>query len=415
MRNLVVLLLIMLILTLPCVSSAMNVQGQVHRDRYTFILNEKGSEALMSLNNRMAAFYRSSDANNKAARYAISQSGYDGLGVAPAPLGISQSLTVRDDGKPVKALTCVMSTVAISTITTDELWCKDEVGAEYIGFNAWPHHDIVQRACRVDVDDCPVYLSLQGDDPTVRDDSAAFTPLHPPKPVVSHQPQMKKPDPAIIALLKAQGCKIINRYNKKDVPKCGSVLDVTGGGVFESSPVTPYTVDYAEAGTGWRVQEPATLTYSGKTLVKFGISDDAIDTVNPASNKPQVSEQKNGTWNVLRNASRIEFSSKNASCRQLLLTCENRAFTVAVGQDNDWSSSGNAMSQLTLRVGAKEYPAGEALFDALKSSSGEELNVLVMGNTSAADKFSTAGLSGLIGKQSWDDCLYPERTTGPSS
>lgn len=408
MRNLFVLLLSMLILMLPCVSSAMNVQGQVHRDRYTFILNEKGSEALMNLNNRMFAFYQSSDAHNEGARYTISQSGYDSLGVAPAPQGISQRLTVRDDGKSVKALTCVMSTVAVSTVTTDQIWCKDEVGAEYIGFKAWPHRDIVERACRVGEDDCPVYLSLQGDDPTGRDDSVTFTPVHPPKREISRVPQVKKPDPAIIANLKTNGCDIINQY-KKSLPKCGSVLDVSGGGVPADSPETPYSVDYTEAGTGWRVQWPVKLIYRGKTLVKLSDQGDVTDIAEPDNNKPAVTEKKIGIWNVVRNASSVKFSASNASGTQILMTCENREFTVATGQGNSWTSSENPMSQMTFSLGGKELSADETLFDALKSSTGQILSVLIMGSANDSGTFSTAGLSGLMSSLSWDNCLYPEK------
>lgn len=408
MRNTLIFILCTLMLALSGVSSAMTVRGKIHPERYTFFLNEKGGTDLMHLNNRMIAFYQSGDAGDVGARYTISESGYRDLGVAPAPLGTSENASIRDDGKPVKALTCIMSTVPVSTVTTEQLWCKDDVGAEYIGFKSWPHRDIVKSACKVGDDNCPVYFSLQGDDPTVRDDSVRFTPVHLPKREISKAPQVKEPDPAIIANLKTNGCDIINQY-KKSLPKCGSVLDVSGGGVPADSPETPYSVDYTEAGTGWRVQEPVRLTYHGKTLVKFGIGDNTIDVANPANNKPQVTKQKNGTWSRVRNASSIKFSASNPSGTQILMTCENREFTVATGQGNSWTSSENPMSQMSFSLGGKALSADETLFDALKSSTGQTLSVLIMGSENDPDTFSTAGLSGLMSSLSWNSCLYPEK------
>ncbi|MDV7022055.1 hypothetical protein R4P48_05090 [Atlantibacter subterranea] len=408
MRRFIILSLSTISLLSPSICSALTISGKIHPERYTFFLNEKGGTALMRLNERMIAFYQSEDAGNVGARYAISDSGYRDLGVAPAPLGTSESATIRDDGKPVKALTCIMSTVPVSTVMTEQLWCKDDVGAEYIGFKSWPHRDIVKNACRVGDDNCPVYFSLQGDDPTIRDDSVKFTSVHPPKREISRVPQVKKPDPAIIENLKTNGCDIINQY-KKSLPKCGSVLDVSGGGVPADSPETPYSVDYTEAGTGWRVQWPVKLIYRGKTLVKLSDQGNVTDITETDNNKPAVTEKKIGIWNVVRNASSVKFSASNASGTQILMTCENREFTVATGQGNSWTSSENPMSQMTFSLGGKELSADETLFDSLKSSTGQTLSVLIMGSANDSGTFSTAGLSDLMSSLSWDNCLYPEK------
>ncbi|WP_238082328.1 MULTISPECIES: hypothetical protein [Pseudescherichia] len=340
----------------------------------------------------------------------LQKEGFDTTGIAPFSPDNIQHSTVRDDGKPVKAVTCVISTVKVPhttrTLTMDRTWCKDEVGAEYVGFNGWPLKSTVAKACHVGDADCPIYLSLQGDDPTRRDDSVQFTPLHPVKVPVIKTVGVKKADPEIVAHLKANGCDIINQY-KKSPPKCGSVLSVTGGGVRADSPETPYEIDYTEADTGSRVQWPVKLTYRDKTLVKFTDRDDVIDLANPENNKPDVTEAQSGGWNITRNASTIEFSTTNAAGTQIVMTCQNGDFTVAYGQDGSLTSSDNPMNQLAFQVGQKDYSAGEELFNALKASSNTSFKVLMMGSASDATTFTTAGLNGLMKDISWDNCRYP--------
>jgi len=414
-RNFIMLLLSLTALTLPSVSSALDIYGQVHPQRYTFFLTPNAGNALKAVNDKTAAMLDTAQKGNMRDALtvnAIQKEGYDAVGIAPFyPAERGQS-TIRDDGNAVKAVTCVMTTVTVPGSTrnasVDRTWCKDEVGAEYIGFNGWPLRSAVAKSCRVGDDDCPVYLTLQGDDPTVRDDSVKFTPAHPPEREISRVPQVKKPDPAIIANLKTNGCDIINQY-KKSLPKCGSVLDVSGGGVPADSPEMPYSVDYTEAGTGWRVQWPVKLIYRGKTLVKLSDQGNATDIAEPDNNKPAATEKNIGIWNMVRNASSVKFSASNASGTQILMTCENREFTVATGQGNSWTSSENPMSQMTFSLGGKELSADETLFDSLKSSTGQTLSVLIMGSTNDSGTFSTAGLSDLMSSLSWDNCLYPEK------
>ena len=181
MRNLFVLLLSTLVLTLPSVSSAMDVYGRVHPERYTFWLTPQGGAALGAVNTKMAGMLntaRPGSAQDALTVNNLQKQGYNAAGIAPFyPTERSQS-TVRDDGKPVKVVTCLMSTVPNldQKSTMDRTWCADEVGAEYIGFSGWPKRETVMKACKVGEDDCPVYLSLQGDDPTVRNDSVRFIP-----------------------------------------------------------------------------------------------------------------------------------------------------------------------------------------------------------------------------------------------
>ncbi len=400
-------------LIIPSLASAMKVYGDIHPERYTFFLNEKGSNDLKAVNDKMIdAMGKVRPGNMQDALNInnLQKEGFDTTGIAPFSPDNIQHSTVRDDGKPVKAVTCVISTVKVPhttrTLTMDRTWCKDEVGAEYVGFNGWPLKSTVAKACHVGDADCPIYLSLQGDDPTRRDDSVQFTPLHPVKVPVIKTVGVKKADPEIVAHLKANGCDIINQY-KKSPPKCGSVLSVTGGGVRADSPETPYEIDYTEADTGSRVQWPVKLTYRDKTLVKFTDRDDVIDLANPENNKPDVTEAQSGGWNITRNASTIEFSTTNAAGTQIVMTCQNGDFTVAYGQDGSLTSSDNPMNQLAFQVGQKDYSAGEELFNALKASSNTSFKVLMMGSASDATTFTTAGLNGLMKDISWDNCRYP--------
>ena len=152
----------------PAVSSALEVYGKLYQERYTFFLTEQGGNALMQVNNKMAGLKGPVDIN------AVQNEGYSRTGIAPYYNSNPQNRALRDDGKPVKAVTCVMTAVPAINGKMDRTWCVDEVGAEYIGFKGWPVQDAVARACRVGDNDCPVYLSLQGDDPRVRNDSVRF-------------------------------------------------------------------------------------------------------------------------------------------------------------------------------------------------------------------------------------------------
>ncbi|AYX11962.1 hypothetical protein [Yersinia pseudotuberculosis] len=416
MRKLIVLSLSTIALIIPSISSAMDIYGEIHPERYTFFLNDKGGDDLKDLNNKMISAIGEVHPGNMQDALNINnlqKEGYDSTGLAPFIPDSIQKSTIRDDGKAVKILTCLVSTVTVPnstrTVTMDRTWCKDEVGAEYIGFKGWPLRSAIAKSCRVGDNDCPVYLTLQGDDPTVRDDSVKFVSVHPPKVQTEPVITTKKPDPAIIADLKMNGCKIINKYRNLG-PDCDSVIDVSGGGVPSDSPVTVYYIDYkknVDMGRG-----SASLTYrdSGKMLIKFRDRDDfdgVVDIENPSNNIPEMTEKKEGAWKITRNASAMLFSTINESGTQLELACgENGAFAVRYGTDDHWTTSG-PMSQLTLKVGSKEFNPDQTFFESLTTlPAGSKITVLQMGHEYGT--FSSHGLAELLKGISYRQCLNPQ-------
>lgn len=226
MRKLIVLSLSTVALIMPSISSALDVYGKIHPERYTFFLNTDGGNGLKDINNKIVSTMmgKIGPGNMQDALIInnIQKEGYDSLGIAPfAPESIQKS-TVRDDDQPVKAVTCLMSTVTVPnstrTVTMDRTWCKDEVGAEYIGFNGWPLRSAIAKTCRVGDNDCPVYLSLQGDDPTVRNDSVRFKPS-----------QTSKVDTSKIGEIKTNGCVLANesvRLQTKTPGQCKTITKV---------------------------------------------------------------------------------------------------------------------------------------------------------------------------------------------
>ena len=249
MRNFMMLILSLAALALPSVSSALDVYGQVHPQRYTFFLTPNGSNALKAVNDKAAAMLnkaRKGNMNDALAVNAIQKEGYDAVGIAPFyPTERSQS-TIRDDGNAVKAVTCVISTVTVPNRTRnasmDRTWCQDEVGAAYIGFSGWVNSDAVQKACRVGDADCPVYLSLQGDDPTVRNDSVRFKPS-----------QTSKVDTSKIDEIKANGCVLANesvRLKTKTPGQCKTIINVEAPqpGSIPYKFVAHFQTDVDEAG-----------------------------------------------------------------------------------------------------------------------------------------------------------------------
>lgn len=207
MRKFIILSLSIVTLLIPSVSSALVIYGKIHPERYTFFLNANGGNELKDINNKMVSIMmRKIGPGNMQDALIINnlqKEGYDSVGIASfAPESIQKS-TIRDDDQPVKAVTCLMSTVTVPNstrnVTMDRTWCKDEVGAEYIGFNGWPLRNVIAKSCRVGDDDCPVYLTLQGDDPTVRDDSVLFKPS-----------QTSKVDTSKVDEIKANGCALAN-------------------------------------------------------------------------------------------------------------------------------------------------------------------------------------------------------------
>ncbi|MGE4734212.1 hypothetical protein AB8919_04170 [Yersinia enterocolitica] len=419
MRRFIMLSLSSVTLLIPAVSSALDVYGEIHPERYTFFLNDKGGDNLKRLNNKMVSAIgkvRPGNMQDALNMSNLQKEGYDSVGIASFVPESVQKSTVRDDDQPVKAVTCLMSTVTVPHasrhITMERTWCKDEVGAEYIGFNGWPLRSAIAKSCRVGDNDCPVYLTLQNDDPTVRDDSVNFVPVHPPKPQALPEPAPKETDPAIVskvvADLKANGCAIINKY-KQSPPQCGSVIEVVTGKGMDREGIRSYEIDYAEAGTGWRVQWPVKLTYRGTTLIRFkdGDSFDAVDIEDPTNNQPSITSTQSSDWKMARNESSIIFTTENESGTQLELACgENGDFAVRYGTEGHWTSSG-PMSQLTLKVGADEFSPDQTFFESLSHlPPSSKIVVLQMGHEYGS--FSSHGLSELLKGISWKQCLNPQ-------
>ncbi|EPM2821317.1 TPA: hypothetical protein SAZ37_000242 [Yersinia enterocolitica] len=407
MRRFIMLSLSSVTLLIPAVSSALDVYGEIHPERYTFFLNDKGGDNLKRLNNKMVSAIgkvRPGNMQDALNMSNLQKEGYDSVGIASFVPESIQKSTVRDDDQPVKAVTCLMSTVTVPHasrhIIMERTWCKDEVGAEYIGFNGWPLRSAIAKSCRVGDNDCPVYLTLQNDDPTVRDDSVNFVPVHPPKPQALPEPAPKETDPAIVskvvADLKANGCAIINKY-KQSPPQCGSVIEVVTGKGMDREGIRSYEIDYAEAGTGWRVQWPVKLTYRGTTLIRFkdGDSVDAVDIEDPTNNQPSITSTQSSDWKMARNESSIIFTTENESGKQLELACgENGDFAVRYGTEGHWTSSG-PMSQLTLKVGADEFSPDQTFFESLSHlPPSSKIVVLQMGHEYGS--FSSHGLSELL-------------------
>lgn len=241
------LLLPVCLMTGTFAAQAMTITGNVHPDRYTFFLNKDGAELLKKNNDYAAQKQPVANLNE--------------LGVSTR-LGIN----IRWDGKAPVALTCVMSTdwSAVTQRDQDWTWCADETGGEYIGINGWPARQYIAKTCKVGESDCPVYLSLQSDPPTSRNDATQFAP-RPAKPM----PKPKAMDPSvggqITAQLKTNGCNLINdSLVKKGVSEgsdafCAQITTVTPMGP------TYYSVQYNEK-DGSRSQG-ATVQYEGNQAV----------------------------------------------------------------------------------------------------------------------------------------------------
>lgn len=247
MRNIITLLLSLTLLMLPSMSFALDVYGEVHPQRYTFFLTPQGGNALKAVNDKTAALLNTAQQGNTRDALtvnALQKEGYDRVEIAPFyPSDRSQS-AIRDDGQTVKAVTCVMTTVTVPNstrkVTMDRTWCQDEVGAAYIGFSSWVHRDVVQKACRVGDADCPVYLSLQGDDPTIRNDAVRFRASRKPVGETSNVDE-----------LRANGCAMANESVRLDSGTPGRCSTITG---IEASPgskkmVAHFKTDTGESGT----------------------------------------------------------------------------------------------------------------------------------------------------------------------
>lgn len=196
MNKLIALSLSTVTLLIPSVSSALTIHGDIHPERYTFFLTQEGSNQLKQANDLIAK-------NPQAYTLDVNHTGIQPFGA------------VRWDGKPVKAVTCVLvDGVALGKRTT---WsqCKDESGAEYFGNAGWLVRDYVAKACEVGKTDCPVYLVLQTDPPTMRSDTANFLP--PPKDFNAST--------SLIDEVKSEGCQMADNSfeHAKSTLRCRAI------------------------------------------------------------------------------------------------------------------------------------------------------------------------------------------------
>ena len=143
-------LILICTLSIPAFSFAITIPGNIHPERYTFFLTDNGGEMLremndaavsVKLNNRVGF---SAEVQNKAAAANISPLLY-----AASPL---EQNFIRYDSKPVKALTCLVTTRTMpgqnKNYSWEETYCLDETGAAYIGTKGWPSRAIVEKRIR---------------------------------------------------------------------------------------------------------------------------------------------------------------------------------------------------------------------------------------------------------------------------
>lgn len=190
-------LILLCTLLLPVFSFAITIPGNIHPERYTFFLTDNGGEMLREMNdaavsvklNNTVGF--SAEAQSKAAAANISPLLY-----AASPL---EQNFIRYDGKPVKALTCLVTTRTMpgqnKNYSWEETYCLDETGAAYIGTKGWPSRAIVEKSCEVGASGCPVYLGLNSDPPTMRNDAAQYIPYS-SKRVSGQKESNSQPKPA---------------------------------------------------------------------------------------------------------------------------------------------------------------------------------------------------------------------------
>jgi hypothetical protein len=204
-------LFIISVLSFPALSFAITIPGNIHPERYTFFLTDRGGEMLREMNdaavsvklNNKVGF--SAEAQGKAAAANISPLLY-----AASPL---EQNFIRYDGKPVKALTCLITTRTMpgknKNYAWEETYCLDDTGAAYIGTKGWPSRAIVEKSCEVGASGCPVYLGLNNDPPTLRNDAAQYIPYN-SKRVNGQKESHSQPKPATGEIVAEQDGYVVN-------------------------------------------------------------------------------------------------------------------------------------------------------------------------------------------------------------
>ncbi|QQK71703.1 hypothetical protein PSR30_13585 [Pectobacterium carotovorum subsp. carotovorum] len=221
MKNLMLLLTLML----SCFHSyAMIIKGDIHPERYTFLLNNQGGEVLGNIND-INLKLRTKPGNIPLLKEL--EDNVNKIGINSNEDPIWKKGNIRWDGKPPVALTCLIATTRnpVGNFYQDITYCADETGAEYIGLKGWPLQQALEKTCKVGQSDCPVYLVLQGDDPTLRNDSVQFQPA----PVGFNA---NKQDINKLEEVKLHGCNLANEIIQQD--KCIKINNVKSNGEYEN-------------------------------------------------------------------------------------------------------------------------------------------------------------------------------------
>ncbi|EUM09232.1 hypothetical protein [Enterobacter sp. BIDMC 30] len=218
MSTLLSRLVLLPILLFPALSFAITIQGHIHPERYTFFLTENGGEMLRDMNNEAVSV----KLNNRAGFNAEAQSKAAAANISPLLYAASplEENFIRYDGKPVKVLTCLITTRNMpgqnKNYAWEETYCLDETGAAYIGTKGWPSRTIFSKSCAVGAADCPVYLSMNNDPQTLRNDTVQYVPYnrervngqkehnHEPKPTPAET--VAEQDGYVVSFVKASNC-----------------------------------------------------------------------------------------------------------------------------------------------------------------------------------------------------------------
>ncbi|EKY3245604.1 hypothetical protein L7A00_002846 [Enterobacter cloacae] len=204
-------LFVISVLSFPALSFAITIPGNIHPERYTFFLTDRGGEMLREMNDAAVNV----KLNNKVGFSAEAQSKAAAANISPllyAASPLAQNF-IRYDSKPVKALTCLVTTRTMpgqnKNYTWEETYCLDETGAAYIGTKGWPSRAIVEKSCEVGVPSCPVYLGLNNDPPTMRNDAAQYIPYN-SKRVSRNKESNSQPKPAAGEMVAEQDGYVVN-------------------------------------------------------------------------------------------------------------------------------------------------------------------------------------------------------------
>ncbi|MDU3895320.1 MAG: hypothetical protein E7G69_02150 [Enterobacter sp.] len=204
-------LFIISVLSFPALSFAITIPGNIHPERYTFFLTDRGGEMLREMNDAAVSV----KLNNKVGFSAEAQSKAAAANISPLLYAASplEQNFIRYDSKPVKALTCLVTTRTMpgqnKNDTWEETYCLDETGAAYIGTKGWPSRAIVEKSCEVGVPSCPVYLGLNNDPPTMRNDAAQYIPYN-SKRVSRNKESNSQPKPAAGETVAEQDGYVVN-------------------------------------------------------------------------------------------------------------------------------------------------------------------------------------------------------------